>query len=209
MHYHNVFLVQARGKKSAIGTVKLFLSRFQYQEWDWYQFGGRWMWSDLMREHEDEISKPSEDGKCRFYINPYHDEEYKDKTVNIEFPDGTIVECKYGNDVSFAIKSWVAAHPHLSEVKDATDPKFFEIIEELRGFKDTSLKSYRRPSELEKDNPEFREWREDKAQKLETCNAWTNETHFWNITDDSFDFDREEILKDPKHWFIVNVDLHN
>ena len=208
MHYHNVFLVEADSKHNAIGRVKSFLSQFQEREWDWYQFGGRWMWSELIGKYEDVISKPSKNGKYHLYINPYHDEEYKGKTVTIEFPDGAIVECKYGSDVSYAIKSWVAANPHLSEVKDATDSKFFEIIEELRGFKDESLKSYRRPSTLDKE-PEFKEWREEQAQKLETCSAWTNETHFWNITDDGFDFNKEEILKDPKHWFIVNVDLHN
>jgi hypothetical protein len=38
---------------------------------------------------------------------------------------------------------------------------------------------------------------------------WTIYSHFWNITENRFGFDKDKILSEPEKWWIVNVDLHS
>jgi len=207
MHYHNVFLVKAVSKREAIQKVRDFLEPFHDKEFDWYQFGGRWMWSDLVEKYLDKIARFDEKLKTWVYWNPFHDPEVKGKTVVIKFPDGTEVETEYGSDVDYAIKDWVGAHPELSEVKDATDPEFFNIIEEMRKTAEERLSWYKKLLEKET-GEEMKRYYRGHVKLLSEKPRWTIETHFWNVTENSFDYNKDEILKDPKHWFIVNVDLH-
>jgi len=97
-------------------------------EWDWYQFGGRWMWSELRKKYRDNIVKPNTD----HYWNRYHDKEVVGKKWLCTFPDGTTQYLDYGSD--FEIKGWVSAHPEHSEVIDATDPTFFDKIEYMKKY---------------------------------------------------------------------------
>jgi len=206
MHYHNVFLVKAASKKEAIQKVRDFLKPFLDKEFDWYQFGGRWMWSDLIKKYADKIAKYSEEHKMWVYWNPFSDPEVKGKTAMVEFPDGTKARAYYGSDVEYLIQDWVNSHPELSEVKDATDPNFFYIIEKMRKATEEELKIRRKL--LKKADKETKEWYKKDVKLLSEKSRWIIEMHFWNVTENSFDYNKDEILKDPKHWFIVNVDLH-
>jgi len=208
MHYHNVFLVRAKSRTEAIQKVEEFLIPFYEKEYDWYQFGGRWMWSDLVKKYMDKIAKFDEEHKVWVYLNPYHNPEIKGKTVVIEFPDGTKVKAEYGSSVEYAIKDWVGRHPGLSEVKDATDPEFFNIIEQMRKAAEDELSWYKKFLGEETDE-EMKKYYKEQVKLLSEKPRWMVEMHFWNITENSFNYDRDEILKDPRHWFIVNVDLHS
>lgn len=183
MHYHNVFLVKAKNKADALEKVKDFLEPYCENdgenpegEWDWKQFGGRWMWSDLIGKYTGVIYP---NGK--YYINKYHDKPYIGKTVVLQFPDGTIKETSYGSDVEYAIQRYVHNNPLDSEVKPMTDEDVYLIIEKQINYRD----------------------------KWSNLTKWVAENHFWNITDNSPDFDKKEVIKNAKDWFIVNVDLHS
>jgi len=132
MHYHNVFLVNAKNKADAKRKVEEFLEPFgehiknEATEWDGYQFGGRWMWSDLIKKNIDKIVKPG----TNYYWNPYRDEEVKGKTWTLELPDGSKMELAYGDE--YSIMCWVHEHAELSEIIDATNPKFFNILNSFR-----------------------------------------------------------------------------
>jgi len=232
LHYHNVFLVRAGDKDSAVQLIRNFLDPFyeglevekytdgeeEYWgnpqgEWDWYQIGGRWAWSDLYEKYKDVISRPSEDGKCRYYINPYHDEEYKDKTIVIEFPDGSKVKCRYGSNVDFAIKTWLDANPTHSEVIDANNPKFWEIIEGIPDLKKGNIehweKTVNRYTKGKDKDKHMMEWAQKHLEDIKNEEQWTIEHHFWNVTENRFGVNIKTIKEDPEHWFLVNIDLHN
>jgi len=208
MHFHNIFLVKAEDKTDAKRKVEEFLEDHP-TEWDWYQFGGRWMWSDLIEKNIDKIVKPG----TNYYWNKYHDEEVKGKKWKLRLPDGSAMFLDYGND--YPIKHWVHEHAELSEIIDATHPKFFEI---LNGCLDSYQAIYKRNVEDAERMIEF--WKEAKdetmlalAQKridrIMNRSRWIVEAHFWNITSNDQSCNQQEIKKDPKHWFLVNVDLHS
>jgi hypothetical protein len=214
MHYHNIFLVKARNKKEAVKKVEKFLAPFNDQiqpeegegeyfgEWDWYQFGGRWMWSDLVEKNIDKIVKPG----TTCYWNHYHDPEVMGKTWDLLTPTGETITMNYGDD--YPIKDWVNEHPDLAEVKDAKDEKFFELIEHQRKAIDKSI-AWEKECLTKEQTEDMKSYYQKQLLLHEGKSRWTTDTHFWNITDNSFNYDRKEILKSPTKWFIVNVDLHN
>ena len=175
-------------------------------EWDWYQFGGRWMWSDLQEKYEDLISKPMENGG-RSYRGLG---DSPSGGTMIEFPDGTTKTVDSGISLDYALKDWVGDHPEYSEVKDARDPEFFGIIKHQLEARDEGIK--RDKEQIAK----YAAGEEDKvgmavyyADSLEAKKTrWTSDSYFWNITDDTLVFDREKIAEAPESWFLVNLDLH-
>jgi len=221
MHYHNVFLVKAKDKAEAKKLVEKFLEPFYEElpvevdeegypynpqgEWDWYQFGGRWMWSDLIRKNIDKIVKPG----TNFLWNPYYDEEVKGKTWTLQLPDGSTMGLEYGD--TYPIRSWVHEHAELSEIIDATNPRFFEILEGMYNLANKVMKEHFEWAKRyrERGDEEMAEWAERKGELLKERTRWTIDTHFWNITENRHGYDIDAIKADPKHWFLVNVDLHH
>ncbi len=175
-------------------------------EWDWYQFGGRWMWSDLVDKYIDLISKETEHGG-RSYRGI---EDSPADGITVVFPDGTEQHVDTGIRLDFALKSWVGDHPEHSEVKDATDPEFFEIIGQQLAHRDKAIKwdkeQLAKYAAGEEDKSGMAEYYADSLEAKKT--RWTSDSYFWNITDDTLDFDREVIEGDPESWFLVNMDLH-
>jgi len=176
----------------------------ELSEWDWYQFGGRWMWSDLVDKNIHNIVKPGTD----HYWNRYHDKDAKAQFWLCMLPDGTWEWMELGSD--YGLKSWVADHPELSEVKDASDPEFYKIIEQQLEARKESIKwceeQVRKYDSGEEKGYDMSDYYRRNLEALHS--RWTNDSYFWNITGDSLEYDREEIDNDPEHWFIVNVDLH-
>ncbi len=197
------------GAKGLIDDDGLFhWSRYNLKaEWDWFQFGGRWMWSDLQEKYEDLISKPSADGKHRSYRGL--GDSPNGGTI-IEFPDGTTKHVDSGISLDFALKDWVGDHPEYSEVKDATDPEFYKLIEHQLEARSEGIK--RDKEQLakyiadEEDTINMAEYYGDSLEAKKT--RWTSDSYFWNITDDTLVFDREVIERNPEEWFLVNLDLH-
>ncbi len=173
-------------------------------EWDWYQFGGRWMWCNLVEKYMDNIVKPD----TNTYWNHYHDEEVKGKKWLCEFPDGTQALLDYGSE--YELKGWTSDNPEWFEVKDARDPKFFEIIEHQLQTRDKSIERDKEQiakyAAGEEDKVGMAGYYADSLEAKET--RWTSDSYFWNITDDTLEFDREKIAEAPESWFLVNLDLH-
>jgi len=186
--------------------------RNQKGEWDWYQWGGRWSWWDYDEEYEHVLFKPqTEEEKkrgSRTYWNSYHDPEVKGKKAIVTFPDGSQQAIEYGTPYPF--QSWCNANPEHSDVIGATDPRFFEIIKKSRGSRADTIEWYNKCikeyEEGKEDSSDMKPYYERKLKSIDE--RWTVDSYFWNITGGSFDYNREEIEKDPTHWFLVNVDLH-
>ena len=205
MHYNNVFLVNADNKINAIERVVAFLEQFHEREWDWYQFGGRWMWSDLVKKNIAKIIKPN----TGCYWNPYHDPKVKGKTWTMVFPDGTKKKLQYGTD--YEIMEWVHTHPEQSEVIDATNPNFWKILKNLPKLEKEILKEARKSLELwkKKKDKDMIKWAKKRLDEFENQSHWVADLGFWNISISDFGYNGEEIKKEPNKWFLVNVDLHN
>ena len=206
MHYHNLFLVKADGKEDAIESVEKFLEKFQDREFDWYQFGGRWMWSDLIDINIDKIVKPS----TGCYWNKYHDLEVVGKTWEMTYPDNTKETLSYGDE--YPIKDWVGSHPELSEVIDATKIGFFKLITHELRVRASLKRWWRKQLNEERGNPQNKycnmvEYYEKHLTNIDK--NWLVESHFWNITDKNGIYNKRKIIKDRANWFLVNVDLHN
>jgi len=175
-------------------------------EWDWYQFGGRWMWCPLVEKYMDNIAKPGTD----HYWNRFHDPEVKGKKWLCEFPDGTVDWLDYGSE--YPLQKWTNNNPTWFEVIDATDSKFFEHIEislkakvDADEWDEQQIAKYE--TGKEEDRTDMLEWY---RRKLKTRQKrWTISSYFWNITDDCQGLDKERIGANPTHWFLVNVDLHS
>ena len=176
-------------------------------EWDWYQFGGRWMWSELEDKYVNQISKPSLSGNGRSYRGL---RDSPKEGLIIEFPDGTTKHVDTGISMDFALKTWVNDHPEHSEVKDATDPKFYEIIDNQLLYRDKAIKwdkeQLAKYMTDEEDKGNMAEYYGDKLKNKGV--RWTVDSYFWNITDDTLTFCPIDIDKDPEEWFLVNLDLH-
>lgn len=220
-----VFLVRADSKARAREKVVEFLHRHEGQEWDWFRFGGRYAWSPLADEYKDYITKPG----TPYYWNPFRDESVKGKTVKIEFPDGTAVEAPYGAEAHFAIMEWIHKHPEESEIIDAGDPRFFEIIERMESLTDEELAGARKALKerveragrdlrsilMELERKEVRDpsvgYYVAKIGLLLDSDVWTNDKHFFDIeneTDRLSPRTKREIEENPSRWFLVNVDIH-
>ena len=218
MHYHNIFLVRASNKLSALKLTEMFLEPYSenlevepYREyltdsdiksienhykitaededvflnkmsdwendpcgidedggfyylrtynqkgrWDWYQFGGRWMWSTLVEDNIDKIVKPG----TNHYWNRYHDPEVKGKTWLLTFPDGTSRVMEYGDE--YPIKSWIDANPEISEVVDATEKDFKEIINKMMESAQSSMSWWIEQRDKGDQSDDMREWYQDK-----------------------------------------------
>ncbi len=188
MHFHNIFLVNepSENKTIVINKVTKFLEPFNVDngggEWDWYQFGGRWMWSTLTDDNIDKIRKPG----TNYYWNHYHDPEVKDKRWELKFPNGMSKSVYYGDD--FTIKEWVDAHPAQTEVIDATDKTFFKKIDDM-----SNGSNLFREREFTPDGD----------------GAWNNSLGFWNVTDNTNHYNKTKIMNTPKQWFLVNTDIHD
>lgn len=122
MHYHNIFLVKAESKENAITQVKDFLSKHE-KEWDWYQFGGGWMWSNLENSYMGVMLKNKE-----VYINPFYDEPYVGKKVLITLPNGKVFESDYGSSIGYLLRRYIHEHPEDSEVKSLMEDGAIELM---------------------------------------------------------------------------------
>jgi len=191
------------GDSGGIQEGRLFYVRTQNPEgqWDYYQFGGRWMWSNLIKDNMDKIVKPG----TNHYWNRFHDNEVKGKTWTITYPDGTVHLLEYGQD--FEIRKWVSNHPELSEVVDATEIDFTPIIEKLKQSYRKSVKFWGEQKDNEETSEDIKNLYKKKIDQGLT--KWTADCHFWNITDNSYNYDVGEIKTEPKRWYLVNVDLHS
>jgi len=230
-HFPIKLLVKAESRKQAIERAESFLKRYELREWDYYLFGGRFAWADLLEKHKDYISRPDklESGQeVRVYWNPYHDEEVKGKTVRITFPDGSTEEAMYGMDVEYAIKRWIDEHAEQSEVMDATHPDFWrEILSSIAGTKN-ALDWYRRILQefmgkeglsLEdlvwgRRKPEFfliPFWLRRIAEMIDP-HVWIHDKLFFDVEHECDSLTPEtkaEIERDKTRWFLVNIDLHS
>ena len=57
---------------------------------------------------------------------------------------------------------------------------------------------------------ENKDYYQTRLKKLEQLSEYMiPEIQFWNITDNSFNFDKNEILKNPKSWFLVSCYIHS
>lgn len=187
-------------------------TRNQQGEYDWYVVGGRWLWSKLSKEYEKYIIKPKEtpDQKETYYWNHYHDKEAQGKLCVITFPDNTAKAVSYGMDVENAIIDYVKQHPYDSEILDATDPEFFNKFEDRTQSLNKELQWWKKQQEeyrVKTPDSTMISYYQDKIDAV--GKRWQIEAHFWNITDNTNTFNKEAILKDPTHWFIVNIDLHS
>jgi len=271
MHYHNVFLVRASNKLSALKLTEMFLEPYSEQkevdpykdyltdndiermckhykidpndkgavldklldwdgdaggydehgklfhwrtynpdgEWDWKQWGGRWSWWDYYKEYRDVLFKEYDpETGSGTYWNRFHDSEVAGKKATVTFPDGTVQRIDYGT--AYPFQTWCNDHPEMFEVKDATDPKFFELIETgiKSHYKSVTWWEKQKEEHESKDDPsDMASWYQKKLDK--SGQRWGTATYFWNITENSFGYNKEEILEEPERWFLVNVDLHS
>ena len=191
------------GDSGGIDEGKLFYVRTRNQRgcWDWYQWGGRWMWSTLVKDNIDNIVKPGTD----YYWNRFHDEEVKGKNWLLALPDGTSMIMDYGDE--YPIKSWVDANPEMTEVVDATEKDFSEIIDKLRESAHESVKWWTEQRNAEDQILDMKEWYQNKIDK--GYDGWGVDLHFWNITYNNYKYNMDEINTEPEKWFLVNVDLHS
>jgi len=230
-HFPIKLLVKAESKKQAIEKARSFLEPYEGHEWDSYLFGGRFAWSNLLKKYRDCISRPEKlpDGReGRIYWNPYHDEEVKGKTALIVFPDNSAKQVEYGYEVEYAIKKWIDDHPEESEVIDATHPNFWKEIEaSIEGTKE-SLRWYRYILRefLEQEKLSLEDlvygrreaeffriplWLRRIAELMDSY-VWVNDKRCFNVErgrDYLTPEAREEIKRDPRKWFLVNIDLHH
>jgi len=203
------------GEAGAVDENGIYTSRTDNPngEWDWYQLGGRWMWSDLMKKYEDKMYRPKtkeeEKSGWRTYWNQFHDEEVKGKLWFCQFPDGSTAMLEYGSP--YALQRWVHEHPEYSEVIDATNENFWNIIKDVPKYKEEKIKEYKKNVKHweDKNDKGMVEYVKEKLDRVEREDRWAIHLNFWNIEEDRFGVDEELIKKDPKHWFLVNVDLHS
>jgi len=230
-HFPIKLLVKAESKKQAIEKARSFLEPYEGHEWDSYLFGGRFAWSDLLKKYRDCISRPDKlpDGReVRIYWDPYYDKEVKERTALITFPDGTTTEAEYGMEVEYVIKKWIDEHSEESEVIDATHPDFWREIEaSIEGTKE-SLRWYRHILRefLEKEKLSLEDlvygrreaefflipfWLRRIAELMDPY-VWVNDKLFFDVEHEHDHLTpeaREEIKRDPRKWFLVNIDLHH
>lgn len=179
-------------------------------EWDWYTIGGRWLWSKLSKKYEKYIIRPEKLDGSQVYWNEFHDQAVIGKKCILTFPDKTQVITSYGMNAERAITDWVRNNPYETEVLDAINPEFFKKINHmLRALNKEKQWWKKEQKEYKAKDPEssminFYQKRIDSVGK-----HWQTEAYFWNVTDNTNTYDKEAILKDPTHWFIVNVDLHS
>jgi len=135
-----------------------------------------------------------------------------------------------------AIMDYIEAHAEETEVINATKSRFWTILKirdknfnhdklwQIKWLIDDVIKGagarnktlnyngkankYSAKEQL-KDARQSIKWHSNKFRALVYKNKWINDLHFWNITDDSFDFDINQIKAEPKKWWLVNVDIHN
>jgi len=230
-HFPIKLLVKAESKKQAIEKATSFLEPYEGHEWDYYLFGGRFAWSDLLKKYRDCISRPDKlpDGReVRIYWNPFYDKEVKGRTALITFPDGTTTEAEYGMEVEYVIKKWIDEHSEESEVIDATHPDFWREIEaSIEGTKE-SLRWYRHILRefLEREKLSLEDlvygrkeaelfliplWLRRIAELIDP-DVWINDKLFYDVQhgrDHLTPEAREEIKRDPRKWFLVNIDLNH
>ena len=100
-------------------------------------------------------------------------------------------------------------HPEYSEVIDGNTPKFWEIVKDVPELYQRNVEEWENSVRRfkEKQNTQMVEWSSKHLEELRR--GWTIECHFWNVTENRFGVDEEQIRADPSHWFLVNVDLHS
>ena len=224
MHFHHVLLVKADSASEAISLVKDFLEGFRDEVYDWYQFGGRFAWSDLFEKYKDKlIHKIEIDGEeVWVYWNPYHDEEVKGKTWICEFPDGSKTKIRYGDP--YPLYDWIDKHPEYSEIINATDPHFWGILKKFASLSVKpdviNLEKHWTKDELWEALHDPRKLREKEKRdssalyciirilERASLDKYTFDSHFFNITGYSKEYDEEAIKREPKKWWLVNLDLH-
>lgn len=96
------------------------------------------------------------------------------------------------------------------EVIDAKHPDFFKVISEMKeATEQEKVLSAKVIAEAKKgSDKEYVAYSEKRLKNLEKPKTWIVEIHFWNITDNSYEFDKQKILKNAKNWFLVNCDIH-
>jgi hypothetical protein len=178
-------------------------------EWDWYTIGGRWLWSKLTKKYEKYIIRPDKLDGSQVYWNEYHDQPIIGKKCIITFPDKTQAVTSYGMNTERAITDWVRNNPYETEVLDATNPQFFKKIKHmLRAFAKANQWWTKQQAEYKAKNPNDSMIKYYQDKKESAGKQWQIEAYFWNITDNTNAFDKDTILNDPNHWFIVNMDFH-
>ena len=169
------------------------------------------------------------------YWNHFHDPEVKGKKWKLKTPTGETLLLDYGDP--YPIQRYVNLHPELSEAINANNIKFWRIINKLKAPDLIWEKTYAKKHILEsifkamapkpkkqtysgktttytvteqvKDAMDNIEYYSSKLNALTVKSRWTKDLHFWNITDNSFSFDRKTIKKEPNKWWLVNVDMHD
>jgi hypothetical protein len=194
MHTHQVFLIKADNHQDALyGTLK-FLERYKDKEWDWYAVGGRWSWSGIFDKHRSQIVTPTS--------------TYTNTPVTLTFPDGEIKSCKSGIDAEYAIHDWVSKHPiEAGEVIDATHPLFWERLDDAieSSMETRQWHKERIVEKISKNEKDMIDYLKDTI----SSKRWHFEQHFWNITNKKLIYNKEEIMKCPSNWYLVNIDTHN